>query len=586
MDVSRAAIAVLLLLAVLPQALADGLRYRIQGAGEESAENIRAYLGESPRDEPAAQRFLATAADRTARALQAVGVYDADIELEIDRSVDPWRVQIQVREGAPVTYASVDVSLSGPGEQDEALLRVVAQNAPRIGDPLHHGRYESFKQTLLRRARERGYFDARLEQREVRVSADRGEASATILLNTGERARFGPLRAPGDLISDRLLQSIQPFAVDDPYSQSALLELRARLLRLGFFNSVVVAPALNEREGNRVPIRVDLQAAPRHSYELGAGFSTDTRQRLSLVWSSPRLNSWGHSQQTRLRYSPINPVARVTYSVPLDDPSNDLLQFGARLEDNEFGDLESEQRELSLRRETSKGGNVRSVSLRALNESWSALEESFDAHYALAGVSFSRRLRRGNAVDPDAGLSQFYALEGGASSLGSDQDLVRFSGTVTGLKRFGERSRFVARLSAGILYSSSTRPDELPPSLAFFAGGDNSIRGYAYQSVGREIRAAAIGVDGRTAASGLVVGGTRLFTASLEYQRYFSETWRGALFVDGGDAFVDSDFSMNAGVGIGVHYLTPIGAIRIEVANPVTESDGDWRLHINIGAEL
>jgi translocation and assembly module TamA len=300
------------------------------------------------------------------------------------------------------------------------------------------------------------------------------------------------------------------------------------------------------------------------------------------VWSSPRLNRWGHSQQTRLRYSPVNPAARVVYTVPLDDPANDLLQFGARLEDNEFGDLQSEQRELLLKRELSNGANVRSVSARLLEESWSALEENFDAAYALAGLSFSRRSREGNAVDPSGGFSQFYGLEVASSDLGSDQDLARLSVNLTGLRRFGERSRVVGRLNAGYLVSSSTRPDELPPSLAFFAGGDSSIRGYAYQSVGREI-AAQVFSDSSVP---LVVGGTRLLTASVEYQRYLFENWRAAVFVDGGDAFVGTDFDLNVGAGFGVHYLSPVGALRIELANPVSESGGEWRLHINIGAEL
>ncbi|MEL7047040.1 MAG: BamA/TamA family outer membrane protein, partial [Pseudomonadota bacterium] len=101
---------------------------------------------------------------------------------------------------------------------------------------------------------------------------------------------------------------------------------------------------------------------------------------------------------------------------------------------------------------------------------------------------------------------------------------------------------------------------------------------------GRELAASAI-LDTRR-ADRLVVGGTRLLTSSVELQRYLTPEWRVAAFVDAGDAFVESDFELNIGVGFGIHYLSPVGALRLEVADPVTSDDRDWRVHINIGAEF
>ncbi len=65
-----------------------------------------------------------------------------------------------------------------------------------------------------------------------------------------------------------------------------------------------------------------------------------------------------------------------------------------------------------------------------------------------------------------------------------------------------------------------------------------------------------------------------------------NDTWRGALFVDAGDAFDEGEFEVNVGVGFGVHYLTPVGAIKLELANSVSEDDPSWRFIINIGAEF
>ncbi|MCW0295120.1 BamA/TamA family outer membrane protein, partial [Klebsiella pneumoniae] len=92
-------------------------------------------------------------------------------------------------------------------------------------------------------------------------------------------------------------------------------------------------------------------------------------------------------------------------------------------------------------------------------------------------------------------------------------------------------------------------------SLNFFAGGNQSIRGYSYQSIGNETTIA--GDDGEPVT--LVVGGDRLLTGSVQYQYSVNEQWRAAVFVDAGDAFDEGDFDANVGAGFGVHYVTAVG---------------------------
>jgi translocation and assembly module TamA len=581
----RSLLAAMVLFTLLPGvSQAAGLRYLIEGAGKESRENIRAYLGDSLKDSIAAERFLVTAPTRTAQALQALGFYDHEVSLKVDRSRDPWVATISVREGEPLRYAAVTVQLTGEGEGDPLLQNLLNSRAPKVGDVLHHGRYESMKSELQQLATRRGYFDARLEQNRIAIDVAAGEARLILSFDSGPRYGFGTVAVDESLLAPELLSHLLPFQTGDGYEQRLLLELRQRLMRLGYFAGVTVQPDVAARSAQQVPIQVKLISAPRHSYALGLGYSTDTEERVSIAWRSPRLNRYGHSQESVLRWSPVNPQARVTYSIPLDDPANDILQFIARLEDNEFGDLNSTQRELRLRRELTSGASLRGLQLRSLDESWGVFSEDFNARFRLAGGSFSTQSRRGNAVDPSRGLRQFYSVELASSDLGSDSDIARFYGSFTGLHSLGERWRLVARGEAGYLWSSTDSPLALPPSLAFFAGGDNSIRGFAYQSLGRKVTAGDLGRSPRQGS--LVVGGTRLLTGSLEIQRYFREHWRGALFVDAGDAFDNGDFETNVGVGFGVHYLSPVGALRFELANPVSDSDGSWRVHINIGAEF
>ncbi len=126
---------------------------------------------------------------------------------------------------------------------------------------------------------------------------------------------------------------------------------------------------------------------------------------------------------------------------------------------------------------------------------------------------------------------------------------------------------------------------ELAPSLRFFAGGDQSIRGFAYQTLGPKID---LENDDGTLST-INIGGRYLMVGSVEYQYYLTDSWRVAAFVDSGNAFdvYDSDaFEIVTSVGGGVHWISPIGPVRFDVGYGISESSPPWRLHITIGAEL
>src|SRR5690606_9543527 len=120
----------------------------------------------------------------------------------------------------------------------------------------------------------------------------------------------------------------------------------------------------------------------------------------------------------------------------------------------------------------------------------------------------------------------------------------------------------------------TTRIDEfseLPASLRFFAGGDQSVRGYRYNSLGP------------TDASGEVIGGRKLLVGSLEYEHRIRGGWSAAVFYDAGNALEDYGDSLARGAGFGVRWLSPIGQVRIDLASALSEDGNPWRLHLNIG---
>src|SRR5690606_26013696 len=152
-------------------------------------------------------------------------------------------------------------------------------------------------------------------------------------------------------------------------------------------------------------------------------------------------------------------------------------------------------------------------------------------------------------------ISGTIAVRGGVENLGSDTSFVQVHGTGTWYRPFGVADRLIVRGEAGTTWTGELVA--MPPSLRFFAGGDRSIRGYAWREVGPRT----------PPPDNFALGARRVVTASVEYEHYFKGgPWGGAAFVDAGDAF-DDDFSPRVGIGIGARWRSPVGPVRIDIAH-------------------
>tara|TARA_R110002110_G_scaffold406421_1_gene626254 strand:- start:55097 stop:56848 length:1752 start_codon:yes stop_codon:yes gene_type:complete len=561
---------------------AQNLTYTLEGLDAELEKNVHAWLGSLPDAVHERQNFVVSARDRVKGALQALGYYRPDVDIAVDKSPPVWQMQIVVDAGEPVRYSQVNLSILGDAASDAEFEELLADTSIRSGERLHHGQYQSFKKQLQSLGQQRGYFDARFVTSRVEVEAGMANADAELVYDSGKRYRFGTLLHDPELTDADLLAALQPFDSGDYFELSELQLFQTQLQRTRYFSSVLVQPRPALAQGQEIPIDVKLHPAKRHNFDVGVGYSTDTEERVSLSWRTPRINRFGHSQLTRLEYSRVNPSGRITYNIPLTHPLNDILQLWGRLEDNEFGDLNSEQQELGARREIRSNSRVLGYSLRALNESWSELNQMFDNEYLLFGASWSNRTQRGSVIDPQSGFSQLLTVEAAGKELGSDVNVLRMTANLRYIASPWPLHRVVARADLGVARLSNGDRDNLAPSLSFFTGGNQSIRGFGYNSIGNEVPVTR--ADG--SAKTIVTGGDRLAVASVEYQYYFTDQWRGALFIDGGDAFDEGEFDMNYGAGFGVHYITPVGAVRLELGNSLSKDNPDWQVHLTIGAEF
>jgi translocation and assembly module TamA len=174
------------------------------------------------------------------------------------------------------------------------------------------------------------------------------------------------------------------------------------------------------------------------------------------------------------------------------------------------------------------------------------------------------RVRHGRRFDLD--------IRGASDALGSDTSFLQLRTSAKWVHSLGSRTRLLSHARAG--YTIKQKLQALPASVRFFAGGDRSVRGYAYNSLGP--------VD----ANGKVIGGSRLLEGGLELEQMVSADWGVAAFADSGSAFSDSNPDFSTGVGLGLRWYSPIGPVRLDFAHPLDGSGRDIRLHIIFGPDL
>ncbi|WP_074214123.1 autotransporter assembly complex family protein [Salinivibrio sp. ES.052] len=553
---------------LLPCWASANLDFEIQGLEGEVQQNVETYLAAiSPEEREMSYRFTARVERDVRQALQAVGYYQPKIKLQ---GPEDETLVVSVTPGKPVKVAQVDVVFEGEAAMDDDFHSLKA-NGPQPGKRLNHGDYESLKSQIKSLAVKKGYFDGRFTQTRLDIAPERQQAFIHLHFASGKRYHFGAIRYQGSQIQLKRLDTLRDFSPGDPYQVTELGAFNQALANTGWFASALVQADMEEAEGTEVPIRVTLTPDARNKFETGLGYSTDIGPRLKFNWRKPWYNSRGHSISTSLAISQPEQTFTSTYKVPLEDVSREYYQVQLGLKRTEQRDTSSLEATTSVSRHwLYDTGWQRSVSLRWLYENYTQGQDEDIVSVILPGINFTRTRARGGLM-PHWGDKQSITLEAADPIWLSDISLFRLQGRSAWIRSLNKNHRGLLRVDGGALISEEF--SEAPPSLRFFAGGDNSIRGYAYETVSPEDD------------SGQLSGARYMLTGTLEYQYRLGGNWWWALFADAGDAWT-SELSWKRAAGTGVRWSSPVGPIRLDVAHGLDNDDDDFRVHLTLGPEL
>ena len=529
------------------------------------------------------RRLYERADTEVGTALRPYGYYDAHSTGKLEQVGKDWHIALHVVPGEPVKVTSVDIQL----DPDAAALKPIRTARRGIdklkGQRLDDAAYDAARDALNNALTANGYLDARLTMH--RVEVNRGERSAAIHLawNVGRRYRYGQVHFEGSQFQPAFLDRYVPFKSGDYFDQNQLLSLQQALNGADYFSAVNVIPETDQAKDGVVDIKVQLAPAKRRIYTSGLFVGTDTgvgiRGGVEYRW----VNRYGHKWKNDIVLAQRLKTVSSQYSIPLPGENQRSLNFGANYRDANTVTSQSRTLELVVNESELWHEWVRTVGMHALTGTFSVGKRP-DEPESTPGVEHGRStliyaegsLSRKVADNLDfvrRGWSLSFDARSTAGDLFSTARFSEITADAKWIRAFTRRDRLILRGSLGHVWTSDF--SALPPQLRFFAGGDQSIRGYTFQAVGPQN------------SYGRVIGGNSLMIASATVEHYFTPRWGIATFVDAGNAFDGTNVHPKIGTGVGVRWRSPVGLIRVDLGTPINDAQHRGvELHLVIGPDL
>jgi len=483
------------------------------------------------------------------------GFFSAEVKLR--RVSGPGVLELDVITGQRTRVAAVEIEMRGDLPHEPQRAHAVRQTwLLPVGKPFRSADWESAKTELLAQVAREDFAAARLVASEAEVDVAAASARLRIVIDSGPRYVFGELKLAGLVRYEPLLVERQTtFKSGAPYRRKLLLDFQAKVQKLPQFSSVIVrldtAAAQPTAEGRlRAPVNVEVVEAQSRKLAFGIGYSTNHGVRNEVNYQSYNFLD----QAWTLQGVVAAEKNRQALTLALDTPPNPLgywLSWRSGTEKTDVQELETRRDKFGVTRsriqfniETGIGLNwqqERRIPLGGIRESDQALV--LDWHWY-------RRVVDDPLAPTDGGVTELRV--GGASQAAlSDQNFVRSYGRHQSWIALGANDVLLLRIEGG--YTASTSRLGIPQEYLFRVGGTQTVRGFAYQSLGVQ-------------EGGAVVGGRVMSTLSAEYTHWFGN-WGAALFVDaGGAADTAPALKLSTGYGLGARWRSPVGPLALDVA--------------------
>jgi translocation and assembly module TamA len=566
-------------IALLGQALAqapDHPRYRVEiQAPRELRDMLKSGLSlirwqnDEGLTSALLERLVEEAVRDTRNAAAAEGWFGAKVEASIDREHEPWTVTLRIDPGPRAQVKSVDIRIEGPVNDDaearKHLEKLRKEWSLPVGKPFRQATWDAAKQKALSDLSRWRYAAARIVDSRADVDKGANTATLSITLDSGPPFRFGAVEVSGaKRYPEAIVRNLSPIKPDTTFDRDDLLKYQRRLLEANYFISAHAVVDPDPAHAEAAPVRAAVIEGPSQNLEVGLHLNTDTGFRTELHYK----NADVFDRAWRLRADLETGFKVQSSGLNLDLPPR---ENGSWI--NPFWRIERDDVQNLLTAETFVGVGLNHGAVSAPSGpvvSYHIAESRVEGvpteyqHALFLAYRFAFRdtdeflaPRKGYLGTASVGFAPSGASSQGFSRVQARASLLEPLGPDDLLIR-GELGAVIAPTRAGI-----------PQSFLFRTGGDQTVRGYAFDSLG-------------VPEGNAIVGGRYLAVASVEATHWIGANWGVATFIDAGDAEDDAGhFRPALGYGVGGRVRTPIGPVRADLA--YGERVHRFRLHFSIG---
>lgn len=531
-----------------------------------------------------------------------LGYFSPTVTVELTDTPEeeaPRKVVVKVDPGPPTIIEKSEVRFTGVNASDELgtsqRLQIEETWPLQAGEQFSQSAWSSAKSGGLKELQKRRYPLARIDTSLADVDADTNKAQVSVSYAPGPAYTFGPLQIDGAERYDPVRTArIARLPEGQEYDLQSMLDAQQRLVSSGYYDSVFLSLADSpqqaateaERDEQRKnqgaaitsPVIAKVREAKLQKWVFGVGLSTDTGPRLSIDHTYNKVPGLNWRAVSKLQLDRKNPLIS-TQLVGL--PEENLWRWFAsgKLERAPAGDFYTNSAQMRFGRSKAEDRIERNMYLQYDYAKTQGAGAPPGASSLLANYGWTARYFDNNLL-PTSGFG--LALEAGAGTTLTPQrsPFGRLTGRWLSLIPLGERDEETRRhsrlqLKAGVGAVMAKKDVDLPTTIMFLTGGDNTVRGYGYQSIGARTD------------NGRVIAGRYLAMGSVEWQRPITikgntQDFEHAVFIDAGTVGDDINrLYTRVGFGTGIRWKSPVGPIQADLAWGAQEQQ--LRLHLRLG---
>lgn len=554
---------------------------QVTGLAAFPRETVEALFRPEGEDTPWVATRARSAAARLAALYRQAGYAEVRIQgPEVEFSPDRREalLHLAIREGPRFLVRRLDVEDPARALPPETAARIRRRFT---GRPWTRRLEVALRLALEEALQERGHADARAEV-ETAAGAGPGDVLLRARLQPGPRVRVAALRITGNhrtsaaFVRSRLL--LQP---GDPWTLSGERESFRRLFATGLFRRLRLSL---QGEGEERTLQVEVEEAPAREFELAPGWGSYEKARLGLAFRDRNFLGTGRTVRLASTVSLVGWDNLAGFTDPWllgADLELDVPFFWRRRREpaftgEEYGLAVQLRRPLATHLSLTGSWRLRRSTVRAVSAASIAAVPLEDGRVASLALE-PRWDSRNDLFNPTSGMLAFLRGEVASAALGSRLEYARASGRVAGYLPLDEEAATVLALGVrgGAMTPIGATP-AIPIQERFFTGGQDSVRGFEEGELGP--------LD----ASGLPVGGETFAVLNAELRRQLWGNLHGAAFVDAGNVGFDTGDWFQGWrwtPGLGLRYLLPVGAVRLDLGVNPDRRPGEepWVLHLAVG---